>query len=194
MAAPVQTFLLDTHYPVQRRILAPTLRSGVGGGARQVRRQWRRPIYEFTIRDSHAIKSAAEYIYSFAQYHLGDVPFIWSGNTWGVVSTPILFGFGDGVQTQFFLNNRRITTDSLSLVGGVNNEITLPDLTVETNHAPNGFIEFETAPDAAVPLKAMYQCTYLVTFQNADEVLMSEELVYNALFSYTGIVLREVVP
>jgi hypothetical protein len=38
---------------------------------------------------------------------------MWSGNIWGIVSTPILFGFGDGVRTQFFLPNRHVETPGL---------------------------------------------------------------------------------
>src|SRR5262245_8024029 len=100
MAAPIQTLSLDTHYSIFRRQIAPTLRTKLGGGAVQVRRQYQRPVYEFTIKDSHAIQSAAEAFYGFAQYHQGDIAFLWSGGPWGTVSTPILFGFGDGTRTE----------------------------------------------------------------------------------------------
>src|SRR4026209_2702362 len=98
MPGSIQTYTIDPHYSILRRILAPTRRSAVGGGAMAVRRQWERPVYEFVLKDSHAHKASAEYLYGFARYHQGDIPFVWSGNQWGVLSTPLLFDFGDGVR------------------------------------------------------------------------------------------------
>lgn len=187
MAAPVQTFLLDTHYPIERRILRPRLASPLGGGSFQVRDPWERPIYEFTIKDSHAIKSAAEYIYSFAQYHGGSRPFWWSGNTHGVVSTPILFGFGDGARTHFLLNNRWIQSGEQIYINAVLTGAYSID-------ASSGLISFVSPPADQAVLTAMYNCVYKVVFWYEQEVLMNERLVYANLFQYEGIVLREMVP
>lgn len=186
MAAPTQTFTIDSHYSIFRRILAPTRRSTVGAGHYLVRRQWERPVYEFTIQDRHAIKSTAEYIYSFVQYHQGDIPFIWSGDQWGVVSTPIVFGFGDGVRTQFFLNNRTITTATLQAY--INGVLASPQPSIDLL---SGLLTFSSAPGDGLPLTATYTCTYRCVFANEAEVLLNEELFYNALFRYEGLVLRE---
>lgn len=189
MAAPTQTFSIDSHYSIFRRILAPTRRSAVGGGALAVRRQWERPVYEFVLKDSHAIKSSAESLYAFAQYHQGDIPFTWSGNQWGVVSTPILFGFGDGVRTQFFLNNRTITTGTLQAY--INAVLASPQPSIDL---ASGLLTFSSPPGNNLPLTATYTCTYRCVFANEGDVLMNEELFYNQLFRYEGIVIRELVP
>jgi len=190
MADNIQTFAPELHYSIFRRILAPTRRSAVGGGASVVRRQWERPVYEFVLHSSHAHKASAEYIFQFAQYHQGDIPFWWSGDTWGNVTTPLLFGFGTGTRTQFFLNNRNILTATLQTYtnGVLDGPGTAhPDL-------PSGLLTYVSAPADDMPLAATYGCKYLCVFANEGEVLMNEELFYNNLFRYEGIVIRELVP
>jgi hypothetical protein len=189
MAAPVQTFTLDSHYSIFRRIITPALVTPIGGGATQARRRYQRPVYGFTIKDSHAIKSSAEYIYSFMQYHQGDVRFWWDGNTWGTVSTPILFGFGDGVRTQFFLNNRHITTGTLQAY--TNGVLASPQPTIDL---ASGLLTYSAAPVDQGKLTATYVCRYRCVFEVEGDVLQSEELMYQALFKYEGVKLREVIP
>lgn len=189
MAAPIQTLTLDTHYSVFRRIVAPRLATGIGAGATQVRRMYQRPVYQFTIKDSHAVKSAAEALYGFAQYHQGDIAFYWSGNEWGTIANKILFGFGDGVKTQFFLNNRNITTGTIQAYkDGV---LASPQPTIDLT---SGLLTFSAAVADQVKLEATYSCKYKVVFDVDSEVLMNEELFYNQLYRYEGIKLREVVP
>jgi len=189
MAAPIQTFLINSHYSIHRRIVAPTRRSAVGGGANVVRRQWERPVYEFVLKDSHAALHGAEYLYSFAQYHQGDIPFFWSGDTWGTVANQILFGFGDGVRTQFFLNNRNITTGTL--LAYTNAVLASPQPSIDL---ASGLLTYSAAPGANLALTATYACIYRCVFASEGEVLMNEELFYNTLFKYEGIVIRELVP
>lgn len=189
MAAPIQTLDLDSHYSVLRRILAPRRASAIGGGAFTVRRQYERPLYEFTIQDRHAVKSRAEYLYSFAQYHQGDIAFLWDGGGWGVVSMPILLGFGDGVRTQFFLNNRNITTATLQAY--INGVLASPQPSIDL---ASGLLTFSAAPGANLPLTATYTCVYKCVFWTEAEVLMNEARLYDQLYSYEGIVLRELVP
>lgn len=189
MAAPMQTLALDSHYSVIRRILAPKRIHPPGGGSMAVRRMWERPIYEFTVQDNHALKAQDEYLYSFAQYHQGDIPFWWAGGGWGVVSTPILFGFGDGARTQFFLNNRNITTATLTAY--INAVVASPQPTIDL---PSGLLTFSSPPGDQLPLTATYQCLYKVVFAVEGEILMNEERRYNALWSIGGITLRELVP
>jgi len=189
MAAPIQTLSLDTHYSIYRDMVAPQLTGQLGGGAMQRRRRYERPTYRFRVRNSHATKADAEYLYSFLQYHQGDIPFWWSGNAWGVLDNPILFGFGDGVRTQFFLNNRNITAASYSIFG---NAVAIGGVTVDL---PSGLVTFGSgAPADGVKLTAKYNCTYKVVFAGDSEILQSEELMYEHLYKYEGITLVELVP
>jgi len=189
VAAPIQTLTLDTHYSIWRHMVAPRLATGIGAGATQVRRMYQRPVYRFTIKDSHAVKSAAEALYGFAQYHQGDIAFYWSGNAWGTIANKILFGFGDGTRTQFFLNNRHITTGTLqAYTDGV---LANPQPTIDL---PSGLLTFSTAVADQVKLEATYNCRYKVVFELDSETLMHEEMFYAQLYKYEGITLREVVP
>ena len=186
----METFTSDTHYSILRRQIAPVLRTRIGGGASQLRRQYQRPIYEFTLKDSHAVKSSAEYIYGFARYHQQDIPFWWSGGPWGTVSTPILVGFGDGTRTQFFLPNRNVQGSGF-IAYHDGTAYTLSDWDLD---GPTGLVTFHSAPAANVKLTALYLCSYKVVFASDSEVLLNEENLYASLFSYQGIVIREVVP
>ena len=188
MAAPMQTLAIDTHYSIFRRILAPRVQNRLGGGAMQVRRLYERPVYEFGIHDSHAVKTMAETIYGFLQYHQGDTPFWFAGNEWGNIQSPILVGFGDGARTQFFLNNRNITTSTIQMyVNATPTGISSIDL-------PSGLVTFGAAPASNATISATYQCTYKCVFAVGQDVLQSEEQFYKQLYKYEGITLQELVP
>lgn len=190
MAAPIQTLALDGHYSIFRRIIAPTRVNRLGGGAMQVRRLYQRPIYEFVLRDSMRVQADAEYLYSFMQYHQGDTAFLFSGNEWGEPSVPLLFGFGDGTRTEFYLNNRTITSGTILTYqdGVLDSPLPTIDLT-------SGLLTyFAGAPANGKKLTAKYTCLYKCVFASEQELLQNEELFYQALFRYEGIVLRELVP
>lgn len=189
MAAPIQTLTTDTHYSIFRSIIAPRLATGIGAGATQVRRKYQRPVYRFAIKDSHAVVSAAESLYGFLQYHQGDIAFYWSGNEWGTVNNAILFGFGDGVKTQFFLNNRNITTGTLQAYKDA--VLASPQPTIDLT---SGLLTFSAAVADQVKLTATYSCRYKCVFDLDGDVLQNEENFYKNLFKYEGIHLREVVP
>lgn len=185
MAAPLQTLELDSHYSIFRAILSSTRATPLGAGATQVRDRYSRPCYRFTLKDSHAVPATAEYLYSFMQYHRGSQPFWFSGNSWGVVTTPVLFGFGDGVRTQFFLNNRHVH---------------LPFLTVYHQDPPVAYagaawsrvgnvVTFVAPPtdDATLSLRTD-QGMHLV-FGTGDGVTTVYSLAKFSAYVYTGMVL-----
>jgi hypothetical protein len=188
---PMQTIdqlIVDPHYSVFREVVAPTLRSRVGGGAMQVRRLYERPIYQFRLRAAQETKAQAEALYGFYLYHQGDIPFWFGGKEWGTVATPILTAFGNGTQTQFFLHNRNITGSLQVYLNGVLAD-PQPSLT-----ASSGMITFASAPGADVKITASYTCRYKCVFHSEDDVLLTEEEFYRQLFRYEGLVLRELVP
>lgn len=188
MAAPMQTFQLNSHYSVLRRVLHPTRVSQLGAGARQVRREWPRPLYEFVVHDSQAAQSSAEYIYSFVTYHAGDIPFWWSGGPWGTPSTPLLVGFGDGAQTEFFLPNRYVTPGTLSVeVGGAPVSVASVDWAA-------GLVTLGSPPADQAEIRAQYACVYKCVFAYESVIALSEEQFYAQLFKYEGMTIREMVP
>lgn len=189
MAPPIQTLTLDGHYSVFRRIIAPTRVSRLGGGAMQVRRLYQRPIYEFVLHDDMRTQADAEYLYSFMQYHQGDRGFFFAGNEWGLVSTPLLFGIGDGVTTVFSLNNRYIESGTLVTYTNGTQDGSTPSLEPEL-----GTVTYASPPALGALLTATYDCKYLCFFVESGDVLQSEEYFYQKLFRYPGIVLREQIP
>lgn len=189
MAPPMQTLTLDTHYSIHRRIHAPRLSQRTGGGSSQVRRLWERPAYSFVLQDSHAIKSAAEALYGFMQYHQGDRPFWFSGNEWGNAETPLHVDYGDGTRTQFLLNNRWITTGTLQAY--TDGTLASPQPSIDL---PTGLLTYTTAPADQARLTASYQCVYRCVFAPDGEVLQDEEMFYAKLYRYQGIQVQELVP
>lgn len=187
MSAPLLTLSLAPHYSVIRDIILPRLSTPLGAGVMQVRRRYARPVYRFTVQDRQAIQADAEQLYSFMQYHGPDIPFWWSGGPWGTPSTALLFGVGDGARTEFELNNRHITADTLTLyVDGVETSGTV-DL------AP-GLVTFASAPLGGALLTATYSCTYKVVFWYDQDVMQREDNFMDQLFKYEGIQLYEQVP
>ena len=189
MARPIQTLTLNTHYSIHRRILMPSHQSRTGGGGAFVRRGFERPVYEFVLQDLHANKDAAEALYGFLQYHQTDLVFWYSGDQWGTISTPILFGFGDGATKQFLLNNFWITAGTLATF-----QDGVPDSPAPSLEAETGLLTYGAAPPLNAKLTATYQCQYLCVFAPDSEILQNEQLFYAKLFSYPGVVIRVQTP
>ena len=184
----MQTLQVAPSYTVTRELLAPTLTALSGGAVRQAQRQTSRPLAQFTLRLVDQSLAAAEYLYSFAAYHQGDVPFWWDGGVWGNYDTPVLFGTGDGVTTEFFLPNRWIISDLLVYAD-----------TVLVDPAPTlddavGLATFADPPAEGSLLTATYQCRYQVVFWLEGETLLLEDLFEPERLTYEGIRLRECVP
>jgi hypothetical protein len=193
---PVMTLnssILDPHYSIFRDVIAPTLRTKLGGGASSARRLYERPVYQFRLQATHESQPQAEAIYGFYLYHQGDTPFWFDGNQWGTISTPLLVGFGTATQTHYFLPNRHITGSLLVSVTAAPAYDT-PVLTAVTATGSSGLIVFAAPPAADAKITATYTCRYKVIFFHEGEVLLSEEQFYNQLYRYQGLVLREVVP
>jgi hypothetical protein len=185
---PMQTLVLDTHYSVFREVFHPRLMGRVGGGATMVRRLYERPTYRFRVRNAMATQAEAEAFYGFALYHGPDRPFWFAGERWGVVSTPILVGFGTGSQTDFHLPNRQIIG---SLVVSLDSDSGGPQPTLT---AASGLLSFAAPPGNNVKITASYTCQYKVVFDLSGDILLTEEEFYRQLFRYEGIGLLEVVP
>jgi hypothetical protein len=188
MPPPIQTFAPELHYSVIRELLSPTRRISLGGGATGQRRHYERAVWRFRLHATHEVKSALEDISSFYLQHMGDVPFYFSGEQWGTVSTPIHVGWGTGAQTHYFLPNRHVTGSLSVRVAGV---VASPPPTLTGS---SGLIVFSAAPAADAEIRASYTCRYKCIFWNEDEVLLSEEEFVHHLFTIEGIVLSEVVP
>src|SRR5262249_5458547 len=112
MAFDMEILSLDPHFPLVRRVIAPTRRTPLGGGAMQVRRQWPTPAYEFVLSEKQADPAKLRELWGFFAFFQGDQPFwIYQANNplFDVPSSdPIMFARGDGTQKQFFLPNRNI--------------------------------------------------------------------------------------
>lgn len=187
MAAPIQSLVLDMHYSIVRDVIAPTSRARIGGGAVQVRRLYERPLYRFRVHATHEKRADAEPFAAFAVYHQGDIPFLWSGREYGTVTNAVLVGFGNGTQTNFFLPNRRILTGPTVKVDGTPTGVTLT--------ASSGLIVFAAAPADQTKITAeVYTSEYKCLFWNDSEVLSSEEMFYNQLSKFEGIILQEIFP
>ena len=102
MPPPIQTFTAEIHYSVIREMLAPTRRVQLGGGATGNRDRYERVVWMFRLHATHERQSADEEIYSFFLEHRGSIPFWFSGEKWGTVTTPIFVGWGTGSQTHLF--------------------------------------------------------------------------------------------
>lgn len=184
----MQTLSLPLHYTILRRIIAPS-RTGIRSAAgRETRRLYERPIYEFTIQSTMVIQEDAEAFYGFVQYHQGDIAFLFNAGPWTAPSTPLLFGFGDGVTTEFYINNRHITTGTIQTYQDAVLDSPTPGIDLEA-----GLLTYATAPVDQARLTAQYTCLYPCVFSNNQEVLLNEELFYATLFRYQGIVLREFI-
>ena len=175
----------DPHYPVVRTVLAPRLASPLGGGASQLRRRYQRPIYQFTLRDTQAVKARADWLFGFLTYVQGDIPFFWNGGEWGTVSAPAFVGMGDGVRTQFLLPNRYITGNLALYCNGV--------LVTPTPGVDGAIGLMTTADPLTGRLEVTYTATYRVTVWG-DETLYTEENAGKDLFSQNGLTLREFLP
>lgn len=189
MTAIMQTFDLPVHYPSVRTIQAPTLSAEVGGGTVQVRRKYHRPTYQFRVHNTHADLYDAHHFFAFAQYHQGDIPFWYGGDFWGIVQTPILITFGDGVRTQFYLPNRHILDVPVLYLNNVLYQGPQPTLDATT-----GLLTFASPPGDTVSLTATYSCRYKVVFDAKQLDLMTEQRIYDQLFQYEGIIFKEIVP
>lgn len=181
------TLQLHPFYTIQRTLQAPRLMASLGGLVMQATRRAERPTYAFTLRDPLRRQAEAEALYSFAAYHQGDRAFWWSGDIWGTPSTPLLVGFGDGAQTEFFLPNRHITNIPEAYVDGA---LASPQPSVDS--AP-GLLTFASPVGVGARITAQYTCRYKVVFADADAVL-NESYIAEALFRYEGIGLVEIVP
>jgi hypothetical protein len=140
-------------------IAMPTLVDDLGGGAQSFRRRFTRPLSRWTF-EVPGIQSVLDPQEGFFKYTQSDTPFWFDGAGAEEVSVPVILGVGDGVKTDFILNDCHVFVNSLVVYanGGL---ITSWDalggdgITCQT-------IRFTAAPAVNVQITAKYRRKYKV--------------------------------
>lgn len=75
----------------------------------------RRPAYKFTLRLGPLTRTQAQCLTALHAYHQGAAPFYWDGGEYGRLDNYVVVGEGDGAARQFYLPNRYVGADSISV-------------------------------------------------------------------------------
>lgn len=177
--------LIDSHYTFTRTMLAATRRQPLGSGATALRRPYARVTYQFSVHDNQRGQADTEALCGFVRRHQGDTPFWWGGGAWGLPSTPLLVGEGDGVRTVFFCPNRWLLTTPVVSLNGV---LAAPQ---PTPHLPTGRLTFAAPVTLGVVVTALYTCRYAVVWWFEGETLLTDAAISKGLFSIQGLTMRE---
>ena len=126
-----------------------------------------RPIYKFSIELPVLDQIQAQSLAAFHFFHQGSKAFFYDGGLWGQISSFNLIGEGDGTRTEFFLQNRNIDTNSISIAidDGAARSVTTA---FSLNDIP-GVIAFDTSP------------------QSGDDILSATGHKYRVLFAPEGL-------
>ncbi len=122
-----------------------------------------RPTYKFSFSLPALTVIEAQSLNAFHHFHQGGKAFFWDAGRWGQVNCFSLIAEGDGTQTDFFLPNRFIDSNSLTVAiddGAVRSTTTAFSL----NPDP-GVIVFDTAPDSGDDIVASHAHKYKVVFE-----------------------------
>lgn len=160
----MKTLSISEGFPLVMRPYAPTLRSQIGGGAVQLRRQWQRPYYEFTIPLKLGDRADAEDLAGFIAYHQGDIAFWYDGGPYGDIQNPVLIGIGDGALKDFYVPFRNLTTATWHFY---------VDGTEDTNVTLNldsGLVSFTSAPASTKDVTAKGQCKFKCVFWGEQQL------------------------
>ena len=171
--AGIRTFTCTPGYDIQREAITktsvadfdqPGLFSAVNGAAR--------PTYRFVINISALTRIQAQSLSAFHSFHQGGKAFYVDGFVWSSISTLNLLAEGNGIKKEFFLANRNIDSNSLTVAvfDGVTHSITTAYSLVS---AVAGIISFATAPTSGHDIEASHAHKYKVVFE-PDGLKMDE--------------------
>jgi hypothetical protein len=144
-----------------------------------------RPTYRFRIPLVALTKHQCDSLSAFHHFHQGAKPFFWDGGYYGYISSLQLVGEGNGSKTDYFLPNRFIDANSITV--GIYNGTTTSITTAFSLYADQGMISFATAPTSGHDVMASHAHKYKVVFE--PDGLKVEEF-YSGIFR-AEIVLRE---
>jgi len=122
-----------------------------------------RPTYRFKMTLPGLVKLEADSLAGFHHFHMGGRAFFWDGGNFGEVSSLALVGEGDGTRTEFFLPNRFVDANSISMAifDGTATSIT----TAFSLNPDPGIIAFDTAPDSGDDVLGSHGHKYKVVFE-----------------------------
>lgn len=122
-----------------------------------------RPTYKFSLELPALQRIAAQSLSGFHHFHQGGKAFFYDGGLWDSVTSLNLVGEGDGTRTDFFLPNRFVDSNSISVAvfDGTTTSIT----TAFSLNPDPGVIVFDTAPASADDIMASHSHKYRVVFE-----------------------------
>ena len=118
----MNALIIDPAFPLKMRPQAPTKTASLGAGGFQARRDSNQPFYDFEITLRFKDQESADEFTGFMAYHQKDTAMKFDGGPYGDIKTPVIIGYGNGTQTQFFLPRRNVLAASWVLM--VNGTIT----------------------------------------------------------------------
>lgn len=165
LVAGIRTFTCTPGYDIQREAITktavadfdqPGLFSATNGA--------QRPAYRFVVNIPALTRIQVQSLQAFHFFHQGAKAFYINGfEAWSYVSTLNLIGEGNGSKKDFFLPNRNIDANSITVAvfDGVTHSITSA---YSLNPVP-GIISFTTAPTSGHDIEASHAHKYKVVFE-----------------------------
>ena len=124
--------------------------------------QSQRPAYRFHLRLGPLQKFEADCLSCLYATHRTAVPFFWDGRPYNALEEFALVGEADGTRTQFFLLNRYVDPNSISVqVTSGNGTSAIASVTV--NGTP-GVVTFTTIPASGLQVEARHAHRYKLRF------------------------------
>lgn len=114
-ALRTRTFTCNPSPPVVRETVTYTSAVGFDTGQEHLFNRVQRPLYKFELHLGPLVRAEAESLSAFHSFHRGSKSFIWNGGTWGAIENYSLMGEGDGSRRDFYLPNRYIGINSISI-------------------------------------------------------------------------------
>ena len=187
--AGIRTITLTPGFEVTREQMTHTSVVDYDGtGLFHVFNRASRPAYKFEVNAPVLTQIQVQSLQAFHQFHQGGKAFYFDGCNWSYVNTLNLVGEGDGVRTQFFLPNRNIDANSITV--GIFDGATTSLTTAYSLTAVPGILTFNTAPDSGDDIMASHAHRYKCVFDPDGVKFTNWALgVYRA-----EIVLREILP
>lgn len=128
----------------------------------------RRPIYRFTLKLEPLTRTQVQSLMSAHAYHQGAVPFYWDGGEFGAIENYNLVGEGDGATRTFYLPNREIGQNSISVETRRSSVTSVWASSAYSLSAAMGMLTFanstNTIPASGDDVRAKYGCRYRVNF------------------------------
>ena len=182
----MKAWIIQSDQPVSARVKAAAMQTSTGGGAVALHKLWSRRLMEWNITSTKENRAQMEHHQDMLLYHKGVVVFWWDGGINGRVENRLFLGYGNGVDTDFFIPYRFVFAPSL--VVSVNYATESAWTLVEST----GMVRFVTAPAVGSIIHAeKFVCRFKAYFllQSEDELYqMADNLKH---FESTNITIRE---